>query len=955
MNNTSNYGVNSTGAVNNGQNPLGGMQPIMPNVNNQVINPVQQIQPIPNQVGQINNVQVSGGAPVTPSLPPVNQIPAGPSPVVSNAMPTSVNTIPTVSVAPVQPIIEPSVQQPINIVQPPVQNTVQQPTLQQPIVQQPAPVINSTPAMTPTPVTEQPKVETSMPMIPNVDNLIASAPVNTAPQASQKTIEENKPSEAKVEFNMNSNVKIDVSSAKDKKKEKKVKKVNDDYDNDEYVHSNRAPLVMAGLFITLLVLIFVYYFVIMKPQRVFDKAINTTVDYLKDIVTGVETSNKRMKFDLGFALNTNNDEFKDEVSKGWQDPINYIKDDYLNGTIYVDTINQDTRVQLKSYKKLDNFKNITFNGKPVMNEDGTYNDDKLKAIIESGIDNGTNESDNALRKSNFIDSKNVKDYTKMLDFSFYSVGVPNEENGKKENSQKIFIGPIEYINYNDVQKWSNDFGSVRKDQDGTQKLIIKDTIKDLEDNISSKLKNIFSNNESKLANFLDLKNMNFNYDTIDSFVNIAEVTKNKIIEEIKESELERSIVLKKIDKTTTVALKAHTLVGEKRIGEIYKKIFEDFYNSEKTEKIIVKDKETGKEVEKEINILDEFANILGADKEKIRTDLIGYLKDRKVVTKSVEVNLYMNLANTDLIALDICVDKKYYVELNSLNGYFKINIRVADEDEDVRLDKTHKALDIIAVYDRSNGIVNGRGIIDNDNTFLTVTFKYTRNKEQGVKNGNNLTLGFYKDTRLKNMSENEIYDLMSDENLKKILNKDGGLPAVPFCLLRCDLTIYNSDDAIDAQTSKEETSFDLKKEVENSKVMGDDYTTNKVGFNGTSTLLNVFVPHFTSHIEYLVDHLLFNKIDRKHQKEIKEETSNKEEKVEETSNQVEENKTEEIIKENVDNSNKTNSDENTNANNSTIESNTSTENSSTEIESTVKDNSSKENSENNLTNSEKTN
>ena len=936
MNNTSNYGVNSTGAVNNGQNPLGGMQPTMPNVNNQVINPVQQIQPIPNQVGQINNVQVSGGAPVTPSLPPVNQIPAGPSPVVSNAMPTPVNVAPATPVMPVQPTIEPIVQQPINIVQPPVQNTVQQPT-----IQEPAPVINPTPAMTSTPVTEQPKVETSMPMIPNVDNLIASAPVNTAPQASQKAIEENKPSEAKVEFNMNSNVKIDVSSAKDKKKEKKVKKVNDDYDNDEYVHSNRAPLVMAGLFITLLVLIFVYYFVIMKPQIVFDKAINTTFDYLKDIVTGVETSNKRMKFDLGFALNTNNDEFKDEVSKGWQDPINYIKDDYLNGTIYVDTINQDTRVQLKSYKKMDNFKNITFNGKPVMNEDGTYNDDKLKAIIESGIDNGTNESDNALRKSNFIDRKNVKDYTKMLDFSFYSVGVPNEESDKKENTKKIFIGPIEYINYNDLSKWSNDFGSVRKDQDGTQKLLINDTIKELDGNISNILKEAVSNSESKLGKFIDMEKMKFNYETIDSIVNIAEVTKNKIIEEVKESELERSIVLKKIDKTTTVALKAHTLVGEKRISEIYKKIFSDYYDSEKTEKIVVKDKETGKEVEKEINILDEFANIFGASKEEIRTDLIGYLKERSVVTKSVEVNLYMNLANTDLIALDVCVDKKYYVELNSLNGYFKINIRVADEDEDVRLDKTHKALDIIAVYDRSNGIVNGRGIIDNDNTFLTVTFKYTRNKEQGVKNGNNLTLGFYKDTRIKDMSENEIYELMSDDNLKKILNKDNSLPAIPFCLLRCDLTIYNSDDTIDAQTAKEETAFDLKKEVENSKVMGDDYTTSKVGFNGTSTLLNVFVPHFTSHIEYLVDHLLFNKIDRKHQKENNTK-NNEEEKVEVVESNI---STEENVKETINNS-----EETTNVNNSTTNNSSSTEEVSTQDE-----NSSKENNESNLTDSETTN
>ena len=66
---------------------------------------------------------------------------------------------------------------------------------------------------------------------------------------------------------------------------------------------------------------------------------------------------------------------------------------------------------------------------------------------------------------------------------------------------------------------------------------------------------------------------------------------------------------------------------------------------------------------KDIDILDEFENLLGVDKEIIQESLIGFLKDREVSTGCVEVNLYMNLANTDLISLDVCIDKKYYVEI----------------------------------------------------------------------------------------------------------------------------------------------------------------------------------------------------------------------------------------------------------------------------------------------------
>ncbi len=981
MNNTSNFGANNTGMGNNinmspGVNPVG-PQPILPGVgqaqpvqpiNNQMVNtninpvmpnmqmqgmmgtnnmvagsnpavlggnnfsqPVIPQQPILNQPipQQVNNSTITPQQTITPvvpnqnvTVPPVMQAPIAQAPVQNSVVPTSLPQEPaTNAVTPV--LSNPTLNQGTQVL-PTAQNVVNQAAL--PV----APVQNNSVG------TNQAATTSPMPILPNVDDLIASAPVVT--ENNQVSVPEVKKTEAQVELNVNSDVKIDIKPKKEDKKKEKQKQMkdvtDDDYDEEEFSHSNRAPMVMAGIFVSMLIIVFVYYFVIMTPQKVFDKAIDTTVDYFKGFLTGVEDSNKKMKFDLGFVLNTDNRQFEDEVAKGWHEPIDYILDDYLKGIIYFDTSKQDGKVELQAYKKLDNFKKININGKPVIDSNGEYSDKELKTLIENG---------QSTIDSQFISGSDRSNYTKMLDFNIYSVGTDKKnEEGKTE--KEIFVGPIEYINYNNLDKYIDEYGKKKFVANN----VISGMQKQIIDQIFSKLDSGDNPNENEdlkvFKNSLKDTNFSLSYDTVNSVVNVAEITKNKIVDIIQNEELQRSIVTKKIDKTTTIALKAHTYVDYKRIKEIYSKIFEDYENDVK-EKLVEVDKETNKEVEKEISVLDEFAKIFGVNKDAVK-HLMKYLKGRDVVTNSVEVNLYMNLANTDLIALDVCIDNKYYVEINSLNGYFKINIKASDEEgKDVREESVHKSLDIIAVYDRTNGIVDGRGIIDNENTFVTVTFKYVRTEKEGEKIGNSLTLGFYKDTRIQKLSEEEIYDLMSEENIKKIISKDSSIPAQPFCILRCDLQISDNSEENLTEEEIKNTNFDLVEEVTHKKSGDDDtqatgvqmsnvsgdFGKNRYGYN-IDDITGVFLPHFTSHVNFLVDHLLFNKVNaiEKHS-ESKEEKKVVKEETKKEDNQKTDDKT-----------NKSDNNENKNTENETVINDTS----STDIKTEEKEDNTNSSTEN---------
>ena len=177
----------------------------------------------------------------------------------------------------------------------------------------------------------------------------------------------------------------------------------------------------------------------------------------------------------------------------------------------------------------------------------------------------------------------------------------------------------------------------------------------------------------------------------------------------------------------------------------------------------------------------------------------------------------MNLANTQLISLWFRVDEKYTFQVSYLNGYYIFHIDIENNGK--------QTFGIDATYDEVNGIVDGLGFIDNDNTLLGVKFDYNRKlNSEGRKSGNSLVFKFY---------NNDTFKLDEAQQL-------------PLAVLNCSMDIYD-----DIENDKEEAlKFNLEEEVAGAS-----------GIGRYGTDLNKFKSNFISHIDFLVDHLLYNKGD----------------------------------------------------------------------------------------------
>lgn len=251
-----------------------------------------------------------------------------------------------------------------------------------------------------------------------------------------------------------------------------------------------------------------------------------------------------------------------------------------------------------------------------------------------------------------------------------------------------------------------------------------------EDNFDSKVYikdgGIYVSNErlektypGRVALYSDSDLTNLNYNRIDDVIDIIERTKNEIVDIIENDQLIRTIAIKRVNKQTTIALKANCTLNNKDIEAIYKPIFKKYLN----------DKEFIKKV----------ANAVGSSEEEVK-DEIQRLYDRDVVTENITVNLYMNLANTQLISLDVTVDD-YYVQIDNLNGYFYGLVKY----KGVKENFDEPEFKIQFEYDANKGLLNGTGMIDKPGqAFIYSDFDYTRveNKE-GKKVGNILNINFF--------------------------------------------------------------------------------------------------------------------------------------------------------------------------------------------------------------------
>ncbi len=254
--------------------------------------------------------------------------------------------------------------------------------------------------------------------------------------------------------------------------------------------------------------------------------------------------------------------------------------------------------------------------------------------------------------------------------------------------------------------------------------------------------NVYANNktmrktqgETKVTKLLDDSSelLVVDYDRADAIIEVVERVKQEVVDEIHDNELERTITTKKIKNQTTIALLASCELDNEQISRIYYKGFGNLKDDEK--------------------FIQQVMKATGFSK----SDVKEYLKDlyeRKVVTESIKVNLYMNLANTQLISLDITVDN-YYVKIDNLNGYFIVDIKYLGKKDE----KTHEfeatmekpQFSMSFEYDANKGNLNGTGTIYvKGQDQLYAIYRYTRREDEGKKTGNKLDIFFYKTDDIK--------------------------------------------------------------------------------------------------------------------------------------------------------------------------------------------------------------
>ena len=236
--------------------------------------------------------------------------------------------------------------------------------------------------------------------------------------------------------------------------------------------------------------------------------------------------------------------------------------------------------------------------------------------------------------------------------------------------------------------------------------------------------------KGKVVEYADSDFTSIDYDRLDTIAEIFKRTKNEIVDIITNDQLTRTITMKKVNNQTTIALKANCTLDNAGIEKIYHPIFKKYLN----------DKEFIKDVSKAV----------GISEEEVKDEL-QRLYDREVTTQNIVVNLYMNLANTQLISLDVTVDD-YYVKIDNLNGYFYGQVKYKGEGK--TFDKP--TFQIQFEYDANKGLLNGTGSIDiEDQTYLYATFKYVRQETEGKKTGNKLSIYFFNKEIMNEEEEND--------------------------------------------------------------------------------------------------------------------------------------------------------------------------------------------------------
>ena len=524
----------------------------------------------------------------------------------------------------------------------------------------------------------------------NVSTPVQPVENNTAPVATSEPVLNALNPETNTSLNIEDRIaSSNVVTSEQKPTSEGVKKEENPEDENEI---NKAPIFMIAILIGLLIILIVYYFVIMTPKHILTTAMDGAMESLESFKDNINSTDG-LNIDYNLELETDSNQFKLARLKN----ITSLNGDKVSGNIGFD---------LEKGKYLINF------------------------IVEKSNTEENKESFKYKDKNSFVmmDASiyGIKDYTYVYPKYYY-----NDTDSTPPFSNS------EYTRY--VNGSKNDYDEKVKLIDEVDSKLDSNSITTEEAN--KKIEEINSSGEEgKIiqANVLDMYGKNYlsniTKTKIDNMYNFIKYVSDNIKIGIEDEQLHRSIVFKKINQdgreTTAVALRVDLNFDKKQIDTLYKNIIKDINNG------------TSNESKKAI---DQLSSITGLSNSKIIENLKELAKEDTKID-SINVSLYMNLANTELIALDVkivnkesiskdeTIDKTYEIELTSLNGIYTIDV--------TKDNSNHKEVLIHATYNVENSTVLGYSYVDNSDTYLAVDFNYQ-------SSDNSLVLELYSDPDYK--------------------------------------------------------------------------------------------------------------------------------------------------------------------------------------------------------------
>lgn len=201
-------------------------------------------------------------------------------------------------------------------------------------------------------------------------------------------------------------------------------------------------------------------------------------------------------------------------------------------------------------------------------------------------------------------------------------------------------------------------------------------------------------------------------DNTDEIIKLVNEAAYEAIDLIDVSKVKRTIETKKVKDQSLLAIRFNTKFDNAELNRIWQSTVDNLLDTAKHPDFI-------KNLAVNLDITEEQA-----------IDTVKNLKNIKINQQSVELNYYINLACSNLVAFELTVDGTSYM-MSYLSGYYFLDI---DTD----------GVDIDLSFNTKTADFDGVLVLDNESTYSAVDFKSVTNlNENYEKLGNDINFKFY--------------------------------------------------------------------------------------------------------------------------------------------------------------------------------------------------------------------